>query len=223
MPEFQMPEFQMPEFQMPEFSNSELRTDHSLLRQFRGGQVDAATELYSRYATRLLELAKSRTGVQLGQSVDPEDVVQSVFRTFFRRAAAGSYQVPNGDTLWKLLMVIALNKIRSLADYHRAGKRDVRRTQPILGVLPSDHEEESLNILQITIDELTSQLHESHQQMIRMRIEGYGVEEIATKVQRSKRTTERVLQAFREQLFAAIHECGVDIEDQKVEENPNRA
>ena len=198
---------------MPDFLNSEARTDHSLLRQFRGGQVDAATELYSRYATRLLELAKSRTGAELGQSVDPEDVVQSVFRTFFRRAAEGSYQVPNGDTLWKLLMVIALNKIRSLADYHRAGKRDVRRTQPMLEPVPSDSEQESLNILQLTIDELTSQLHESHQQIIRMRIEGYGVDEIATKVQRSKRTTERVLQAFREQLFAAIHECGVDTEE----------
>ncbi|MDX1927688.1 MAG: sigma-70 family RNA polymerase sigma factor [Pirellulaceae bacterium] len=206
---------------MPDFLNSEARTDHSLLRQFRGGQVDAATELYSRYATRLLELAKSRTGAELGQSVDPEDVVQSVFRTFFRRAAEGSYQVPNGDTLWKLLMVIALNKIRSLADYHRAGKRDMRRTQPMQGTLPADHEQESLNILQITIAELTSQLHESHQQIIRMRIEGYGVDEIATKVQRSKRTTERVLQAFREQLFAAIHECGVDTEDKDSQENPS--
>jgi RNA polymerase sigma-70 factor, ECF subfamily len=206
---------------MPDFLNSEARTDHSLLRQFRGGQVDAATELYSRYATRLLALAKSRTGAELGQSVDPEDVVQSVFRTFFRRAAEGSYQVPNGDTLWKLLMVIALNKIRSLADYHRAGKRDMRRTQPMLGTLPADHEQESLNILQITIAELTSQLHESHQQIIRMRIEGYGVDEIATKVQRSKRTTERVLQAFREQLFAAIHECGVDTEDKDSQENPS--
>lgn len=206
---------------MPDFLNSEARTDHSLLRQFRGGQVDAATELYSRYATRLLELAKSRTGAELRQSVDPEDVVQSVFRTFFRRAAEGSYQVPNGDTLWKLLMVIALNKIRSLADYHRAGKRDMRRTQPMQGTLPADHEQESLNILQITIAELTSQLHESHQQIIRMRIEGYGVDEIATKVQRSKRTTERVLQAFREQLFAAIHECGVDTEDKDSQENPS--
>ena len=205
---------------MPDFSNPDIRSDHSLLRQFRGGHIDAATELYSRYATRLLELAKKRTGVELSHRVDPEDVVQSVFRTFFRRAAEGSYQVPNGDTLWKLLMVIALNKIRSLADYHRADKRDVRRTQPILGVLSADHEQESLYVLQITIDELTSQLHESHQLMIRMRIEGYAVEEIATKVQRSKRTTERVLQAFREQLFAAIHECGVQIEDANVEENP---
>ena len=133
------------QFKCLNFSIPKLEPTHSLLRQFRGGQVDAATELYSRYATRLLELARSRTGVELGHSVDPEDVVQSVFRTFFRRAAEGSYSVPNGDTLWKLLMVIALNKIRSLADYHRAGKRDLRRTQPIVGVLPSDHEQESLN------------------------------------------------------------------------------
>lgn len=208
---------------MPESSQPEVRSDHSLMRQFRGGHVDAATELYARYANRLLDLAKRRTGAELGHRVEPEDVVQSVFRTFFRRAAEGSYQVPDGDTLWKLFMVIALNKIRSLADFHRADKRDVRRTQGMLETPPDNHEQESLNILKMTIEDLTSGLHESHQHMIRMRIEGYGVDEIAAKVQRSKRSTERVLQAFRERLFAAIHECGVavDGDGDPLEENPN--
>lgn len=198
-------------------------SDHSLLRQFRGGEVDAATELYSRYASRLLELAKRRTGSELGQRVDPEDIVQSVFRTFFRRASEGSYQVPDGSTLWKLLMVIALNKIRSLADYHRALKRDVRRTVGAQEPQSRDSEWESLNILQMTIDDLTGTLPETHREMIRLRIEGYGVNEIAERVERSKRTTERVLQAFRASLLEALKSEGIsedfDLES-PMEENP---
>ncbi len=202
---------------MPHSQFPESNTDRTLLGQYRRGQADAATELYARYAARLLELAKRRTGAELGNRVEPEDVVQSVFRTFFRRAAEGSYQVPDGDTLWKLLMVIALNKIRSLADYHRADKRDMRRTHAISEVPPEQHERESLNILQMTIEDMTSEMHESHRQMIRMRIEGFSVDEIAAAVQRSKRTTERVLQSFREQLFAQLHGSGVAVDDGPIE------
>ena len=54
-------------------------SDHSLLRRFRSGEPDAATELYVRYAQRLQSLAKSQTSHQLSSRFDPEDVVQSVF------------------------------------------------------------------------------------------------------------------------------------------------
>lgn len=195
---------------MPNSRQSGSNSDDTLLKQFRGGERDAATQLYARYATRLLDLAQRRTGQDLTQRVDPEDVVQSVFRTFFRRAAEGSYEVPDGDTLWKLLMVIALNKIRSLADFHRADKRDVRRTQ---GMLAADNElgqHDSLDLLRLTIEDLTQDLPEAHKQMIQLRIEGYAVSEIAEKVARSKRSTERVLQAFRTHLMSELKQAGVD-------------
>src|SRR5438552_7748541 len=86
-------------------------TDASLLRRFRSGEDDAATELYRRYAARLLDLAAAKASPDLKRRVDPEDIVQSVFRTFFRRAALGEYEVPDGDELWKLFLVIGLNKI----------------------------------------------------------------------------------------------------------------
>ncbi|MFO1062776.1 MAG: sigma-70 family RNA polymerase sigma factor [Pirellulales bacterium] len=188
------------------------KSDESLLRRFRCGQDDAATELYRRYAERLLRLAELRTGQDLAARVQPEDIVQSVFRTFFRRANEGEYEVPDGETLWKLLMVMALNKIRSVADYHRAGKRDVRRTEG-LEWQNDQASDESIDVLRMTIADLTSSLPEAHQEMIRLRMEGYTVDEIASKLERSKRTTERVLQAFRSELLEQLKSAGVQSED----------
>ena len=76
--------------------DDEAPSDHSLLRRFRGGQRDAPTRLYLRYAERLRALAAAQRSPGLAARVDPEDIVQSVFRTFFRRAARGSTTCPRG-------------------------------------------------------------------------------------------------------------------------------
>ena len=93
-------------------------SDRSLLRRLRGGSEDAATQLYLKYAKRLRALARATTSAQLARRVDADDIVQSVFRTFFRAASQGLYDVPAGDDLWKLLLVIALNKIRAAGIHH---------------------------------------------------------------------------------------------------------
>src|SRR3954466_1386611 len=103
-------------------------SDRSLLRRLRGGSEDAATQLYRRYAHRLRALARANTSAHLARRVDAEDIVQSVFRIFFTAASQGLYDVPAGEDLWKLLLVIALNKIRTEGDFHQAAKRDVRTT-----------------------------------------------------------------------------------------------
>lgn len=181
-----------------------LRSDHSLLRRFREGEQDAATQLFLRYASRLQSLAASQTSTTLTSRFDPEDVVQSVFRTFFRRASSGLYDVPEGDELWQLLLVLALNKIRSLGTYHRAQKRDVgRTTRPTdLGSLEStregrEGEEASMRILKMVVEEFLDRQPPTHSQVARMRMEGYQVEEIAVATKRSKRTVERILAEMR--------------------------
>ena len=57
-----------------------------------------------------------------------EDIVQSVFGTFFRRVGQGCYDIPDGDTIWRMLMVIAMNRVRTQATYYFAAKRDAHRT-----------------------------------------------------------------------------------------------
>ena len=188
----------------------EVASDRSLLRRIAGGQGDASTELYLRYAERLRRLAASQSAPDLARLVDPEDIVQSVFRTFFRRANLGQYSVPEGEEMWKLLLVIALNKIRATASYHRAAKRDVRRTSGTEWLDTTEHQrdETALGVLRLVIEELLERLPEAHRRIVELRVEGQQVAEIARAVQRSKRTVERVIQEFCRRLDAEIHDGG---------------
>ena len=184
-------------------------TDCVLLRRYREGEADAATALYMRYAKRLQLLARAQAGRDLAIRIDPDDVVQSVFRTFFRRVAAGHYAIPDGEELWKLLLVIALNKVRELGVYHRAAKRDVGNTAPLVAALEQltsqrTGTDESFAILRMTVDDILRDLSDIQRQMVLLRIEGHGIDHIAQVTERAKRSVERVLQAFRARLQAVL-------------------
>ena len=186
-------------------------SDGSLLRRFRSGEQDAATELYRRYALKLDRLAVRNTGDDLGARFDSDDVVQSVFRTFFRRVQDGLYDLPEGEELWRLLLVIALNKIRKLATHHRAQKRSVSSTQsPGVSALERMHAGEDGGVafasLKGVVEDLLVDMPAQQQRVVLLRIEGWQVDEIAAETGRSRRTVERVLQAFRKRLRELIDE-----------------
>jgi RNA polymerase sigma-70 factor (ECF subfamily) len=184
-------------------------SDGSLLRHFRAGNDQAATELYLRYAHRLYQLAQANCADDLAQRIDAEDIVQSVFSSFFRRAREGLYDVPRGQELWNLLLVIALNKIRAKGNFHRAACRDVAATRPsdmLAGTADERHDEQALTVLRLVIDEILSGHSPVNRDIVQLRIEGHEVAEIASRVNRSRRTVERVLQAFRQQLHDSLGE-----------------
>ena len=111
---------------VPESLDDEVRknaetepSDHSLLRRFRQGHQDAADLLYHRYARRLLGLVRARQFPDLASRVDYEDIVQSVFGSFFRGVSRGIYNAPAGEELWHLFLVITLNKVRAKGMFHR--------------------------------------------------------------------------------------------------------
>jgi RNA polymerase sigma-70 factor (ECF subfamily) len=189
---------------MPESAPS---TDASLLRRFRGGDDDAATQLYLRYAGRLRVMAAAQTAAELASRFDPDDIVQSVFRTFFRRAAAGEYAAPGGDELWKLFLVIGLNKVRATAAHHKAAKRDIRQTAggDALDAAASSREED-LRVLELTIEELLAPLPPTHREIIELRIAGHELADIAARTGRAKRSVERILHEFRAGLQGVLNE-----------------
>jgi RNA polymerase sigma-70 factor (ECF subfamily) len=179
-------------------------SDHSLVARYRRGQEDAATQLYLRYARRLRALVRARCSPQLARRVEPDDIVQSVFRRFFRQVIRGDYDVPPGEELWGLFLVIALNKIRTEENFHRAGKRDVRLAaagadqQAILQA--TEDADSDFELIQFTIDDALSCLPQHQRDMVELRIQGHEVAEIARRSGRSKRTVERCLQEVRARL-----------------------
>ncbi len=187
-----------------------LPSDRSLLRRLRGGSQDAATQLYYKYAKRLRALARASTSAHLARRVDADDIVQSVFRTFFRAACKGLYDVPAGDDLWNLLLVIALNKIRAAGIHHSAAKRDVRATAELdrmdeaAEIDPQDEPEQQF--LRLVVRDTLALLTEPERRAIELRMEGYDVAEISDLVGRSKRTVERTLQQARTKLRGLLDE-----------------
>ena len=100
-----------------------------VLDRLSKGDENAATEVFTRYTGRLIGLARSRLNARLRQKEDPEDVVQSVLRSFFTRHADGQFDLEGWDSLWSLLATITLRKCgRRIERFGTAG-RDVSRAR----------------------------------------------------------------------------------------------
>src|SRR5262245_44836927 len=88
---------------------------------------DAAREGIGRFTAQLVALTRRRFAPAFRYKVDPEDVVQSVYKSFFLRYGDGRMEVENWSGLWGLLTLITLRKCSERVAYHRAGCRDLAR------------------------------------------------------------------------------------------------
>jgi RNA polymerase sigma-70 factor (ECF subfamily) len=176
-----------------------------LLDLLRKGDEEAARKLFNAYAERLLNLARWRISQRMARRVDPEDIVQSVFRTFFTRVKAGLLTFEEQDDLSKLLVSITVRKTLRQIAHHRAAKRD-----PAMEVAQDDSSAQSLPDVQdvepspeatvIFVDLLEhflGQLRPQDRPVLEMRLQGYRTEEIAKKLGTSDRQIRRTLEYIR--------------------------
>jgi len=171
----------------------------SVVQRWRDGDEGAAEVIYLRYADRLWKLARTQIGQRLGRRFDAEDVVQSVFRTFFRRTRNDEFAVDQSVALWHLLVKITINKVRRKAKFHKAAIRDIAREIHAPGdeLLPETladlPEAESSVALLDELDDLLARLKDREVEIVRLCLEGFSTAEIATRVGGSKATVRRVL------------------------------
>jgi RNA polymerase sigma-70 factor, ECF subfamily len=161
--------------------------DHSLIERIRGGDDDAATTLYQRYADRVKWFVQSRASDKLKQQVEPEDIVQSIFKSVFKGMESRGYDAPEGGTLWHLIAVVAIHKIRKNATRRNAAMRDSRRTESL----------DSFDAGQTSEVEASQEMSPQEQSVVNLRLQSYSVEEIAKQLGCSPRTVERRLQQVR--------------------------
>ena len=100
-------------------------SEDEFLDRLNRGSPSAAAELDFRYRQRLCRLVQRALALNIRQREDPEDVVQTVLRTYFRRAARGEFQIVDSSDLWALLAKITRRKIINRAEYHYAAKRQL--------------------------------------------------------------------------------------------------
>ena len=186
---------------MPEASDPQ-----TLLSLLRTGDEKAAQQVFDAYVNSLLQLARKRIGQRLARRVDPEDIVQSVFRTFFVRLKAGQYQIADQDDLCKLLMRITVHKTLRQVAFHRAGKRnpgkeqgqqedDGDRLRDLLDREPTPAETVAfLDQLELFL----SKLRPEERQVLEMRLQGYSNEDIMEKLNiKHDRTIRRLIERVR--------------------------
>jgi RNA polymerase sigma-70 factor, ECF subfamily len=196
-------------------------TDRSLVLRVRSGDELAATELYDRYAARVLGLVKSQMADMLRAQTEPDDIVQSVFKSVFRGMSAGNYDAPQGGTLWQLMAVIAVHKVRRNARRRTCEIRDVRRHAHIedldQAVAAEGH---SWPEMESAMAETFECLLPAERDAVVLRVKGYSIEEIATQLNKSRRTVERLLQHARTTLAQELcQEDGRDDLDSPVASN----
>src|SRR5580698_8990549 len=98
-----------------------------LIEGLRTGDRQTIQDFCTEYGAALEQLAEKHVPPQLRKRFGPEDVVQSVCRTFLRRARSGEFHLPDSENLWRLLCAITLTKVREQARFHLRKRRGVDR------------------------------------------------------------------------------------------------
>ena len=102
-----------------------------LLERFRGGDDSgrrgARSPVISNGSTLL---ARSRLSARLARRTDPEDIVQSVYRSFFVGVREGRYTLGRGGDLWRLLASITTHKLLRQVRHQTADRRSVEVESP---------------------------------------------------------------------------------------------
>ena len=175
-----------------------------LLSGVRKGDVDGAGEIIvRRFAARLAALAAAKVGERLGRRIDAEDVVQSVFRTFFRRLDDGLMELRDWESLWGLLTRISVCRICRHAEHNAAARRNQGRETDLADDIQAFDREpraEEVSIAEELRDRLIAEMTEKHRAIVLRILDGATHEAIAKELATSIATVERVHRGARERL-----------------------
>jgi len=177
-----------------------------LVESCRRGDQRAAKMLYDRYVGLLLAQAKRRLSQRLASRVEAEDIVQSVFRSFFLRLQKGEYQFDQGEDIAKLLLRITVNKTLRQVTYHQAAKRALQQETPqpteaneaLIQVAGRDPSPEEAVAYVDEVEHFLKQLPTEARRIIELRLEGFSEREIAERLQISDRKVRRINERIRE-------------------------
>lgn len=188
--------------EMPDFAG--------FLQRMADEREGAAAEVFDRYADKLVGYARGRMSSKLRQKIDPEEVVQSALKSFFRRPIESSSQMHDWDELWGLLVVITLRKcldyIEMFGRHRRAINREVSLdaanadASGVFELIDRQPTPAEAAVFTETIQRLMDGLDEQQQQMLDLRIQGHTVPEIARLANCSPRTVDRLLAQLRDEL-----------------------
>jgi RNA polymerase sigma factor (sigma-70 family) len=187
----------------------------------KAGDSAAAERIWQHYFDRLVRSVRARLHGQNRAVSDEEDIVLSVFDSFYIAAENGRFpDMSDRDDLWQLLLRMAARKV---IDKRRHDQRQRRGGDVILQSL--DHADEEGNLIEAIGDEPSPDMVLMMQEAVEKvfshlgvgqlrdlagaKLEGYSNAELAERFGCSERTIERRLHLIREKLqqeLVELHE-----------------
>lgn len=184
------------------------------VERWRQGDAEAAGWLFTHYAERLVRVAEAHLSRKVAVREDGEDVVQSVFRTFLRRAADGQFRLSPSAAgeLWPLLLRITVLKSRAHGRRHSAGRRNVAAEAPgapdewLAECATREPAPEEAAIFVDQIDSLLRDLEPTHAQVLQLRLQGHSRSDIARQLDVARQTVHRILRVLQNRLDRSLQE-----------------
>jgi RNA polymerase sigma factor (sigma-70 family) len=160
---------------------------------------------FERFSRQLIGLARTHLGARLQHKVDPEDVVQSAYKSLFLRYGDGVLAAEGWQGLWGLLTTITIRKCADRARYHQAERRDVRREATAAGTddrpwalaISREPTPDQAAVLAEIIEGLLVRLESDERTMIEMSLQGYTTQEISEQTGRAERSVRRLRERVR--------------------------
>jgi len=184
------------------------------IAELKEGDQDAAREIWERYLSRLIALARKHLRDSPRRMADEEDVVISVFDKFSRAARDGSFKkLDDREDLWQILVLLtthkAINQRKHDARQKRGGGKV--RGESVFQNAASDNSPFGLGqvVSGEPTPEFAAEVAESCREMLDRlpdetmrgvalaRMEGHSNKEIASLLQCTERTVERKLSRIR--------------------------
>lgn len=175
------------------------------------GNAEVLRSFYADYGPMLRTIADSRLAPGLRRRFDADDVIQSTFRTFFRRAQIGYFQFEDNQRLWNLLCAITLTKLREKARFHQRQSRGISRevavdqtndagdsAQSDLGLVAAGPTPAAAAEFADTFDKLLASLDEEERRLVDLKLQDQTNDEAAEALGVSERTVRRVLSRLQE-------------------------
>lgn len=191
-------------------------TGDSLLVRLKAGDEAAASAVFKRFARRLIGLARSQLDSRVRQKVDPEDVVQSVFRSFFTRQRDQEFELTNWDNLWSLLAMITVRKCTNVRVWfgrkgrnvhlETADERQGDHSANGWEVLSREPTPAEAAVLTELVEGIMASLPDRDRRIVVLSLEGRTTREICAEINRADRTVQRTVERFRTRLEKAILE-----------------
>jgi RNA polymerase sigma-70 factor (ECF subfamily) len=181
----------------------------ALMTRLRSGDDEAASTVFLRFASRLISLARSHIDGRLRHKVDPEDVVQSVYKSFFRRHEAELLEVTSWDGLWGLLTLITVRKCIKRVAYLCAERRDARREVGLQvgsdsdsdwNIIDREPSPEEAALMIEAVEQVLQAFDPDDREVIELTFQGYSTEETSARLNRAERSVRRLRERARKRL-----------------------